>query len=135
MKKIIFLITALVIAAASGYAQDDNGRKPTKQERKAQEARIDSMKSTMAEKAIEDSAFVLEADQVTFKRGYTAHVTSNTNFVAVCGGRASVQVDRPMKFWARFPMAVMPVSDVVRDTVALLAAAPVLSACAVTGAL
>lgn len=92
MKKVIFLITALVIAAASGYAQDDNGRKPTKQERKAQEARIDSMKSTMAEKAIEDSAFVLEADQVTFKRGYTAYVTSNTNFVAVSGGRASVQV-------------------------------------------
>ena len=92
MKKVIFLITALVIAAVSGYAQDDNGRKPTKQERKAQEARIDSMKSTMAEKAIEDSAFVLEADQVTFKRGYTAYVTSNTNFVAVCGGRASVQV-------------------------------------------
>ena len=92
MKKIIFLITAIIAATTAGYAQDDNGRKLTKQERKAQEALIDSMMNATADKAIDDSAFVLEADQVTFKRGYTAHVTSNTNFVAVNGGEASVQV-------------------------------------------
>ena len=36
--------------------------------------------------------FVLEADQVSFKSGSTAHVSSNTNFVAVQGDKAVVQV-------------------------------------------
>ena len=43
-------------------------------------------------KAIEDKAFVLEADQVMFKYGTTAFVSSNTNFVAVKGDEAVVQV-------------------------------------------
>ncbi len=92
MKRIIFLITAIIAVVTSLNAQDDGERKLTKKERKAIEARIDSMKHAKAEQAINDSAFVLEADLVTFKRGRTAHVTSNTNFVAIIGNEASIQV-------------------------------------------
>ena len=44
MKRIIFLITAIIAAVTSLNAQDDGERKLTKKERKAIEARIDSMK-------------------------------------------------------------------------------------------
>ena len=56
------------------------------------EARIDSALNAEAVRAINDTAFIIEADQVTFKRGYTAHVTASTNFVAVRGSNAIVQV-------------------------------------------
>lgn len=92
MKNIIFLIAAIILGTLNINAQEGNRRELTKKERKAIEARIDSIKNAKAEQAINDSAFVLEADLVTFKRGRTAHVTSNTNFVAVNGGEASVQV-------------------------------------------
>lgn len=45
-----------------------------------------------AVQAINDTAFTIEADKVEFKRGYTAHVTASTNFVAVSGSNAIVQV-------------------------------------------
>ena len=45
-----------------------------------------------AKQAIENKSFTLEADQVIFKRGRTAFVSSNTNFVTVNGNKGSVQV-------------------------------------------
>lgn len=45
-----------------------------------------------AKQAIDNKTFVLEADQVVFKRGETAFVSSNTNFVAVKKDNAVVQV-------------------------------------------
>lgn len=42
--------------------------------------------------ALEKSNFVLEADQLLFKRGGTAFVSSNTNFVSLSDNRAIVQV-------------------------------------------
>ena len=42
--------------------------------------------------AINAKKFTLEADQVVFKYGQTAYVTSNTNFVSVDGEDAVVQV-------------------------------------------
>ena len=69
-----------------------DNKKLSKQERKVLQARIDSLTFQKALSAINDTAFVVEADQVTFKRGYTVHVTSNTNFIAFCGDRAVVQV-------------------------------------------
>ena len=92
MKNLILLIAAIIIGTVSTYAQNDGERKLTKKERKDMEARMDSLMHATAEKAIDDTAFVLEADRVTFKRGYTAHVTSTTNFIAACGGEATVQV-------------------------------------------
>lgn len=45
-----------------------------------------------AKQAIEMKNFILEADHVMFKYGTTAFVSPNTNFVAVKGDKAVVQV-------------------------------------------
>ena len=92
VKRMILAVATMLLVAASVSAQDDGGRKLTKKERKALQERMDSLANAEAQKAIDDTAFVIEADEVTFKRGYTAHVTSDTNFIAVCGGEAVVQV-------------------------------------------
>ena len=92
MKRIVFISVIMLFAAVAAFAQDDGRRKVTRKERKALQARVDSMLHARADSAMLDSAFVLEADEVMFKRGYTAHVTSSTNFVSVCGDRAVVQV-------------------------------------------
>lgn len=92
MRIIITLI--LVIAATFTCMAQDNTQdnKLSKKERKQMEARIDSILHAEAIQAVNDTSFVIEADQVNFKRGYTAHVTASTNFVAVKEGHAIVQV-------------------------------------------
>lgn len=91
MRIIITLI--LVIAATFTCMAQDNTQdnKLSKKERKQMEARIDSILHAEAIQAVNDTSFVIEADQVNFKRGYTAHVTASTNFVAVKEGHAIVQ--------------------------------------------
>lgn len=86
------MFVAVLFGMITVTAQESQPKKLTKQERKALRNRIDSLMYTEAEAAVMDSMFVLEADEVVFKRGYTAHVTSNTNFVAVEGREAVVQV-------------------------------------------
>ena len=74
MKRLMILTVAILLAGAgTGYAQsqDANSRKMARKQMKAeQDAR----------------------DQVSFKSGSTAQVSSNTNFVAVQGDKAVVQV-------------------------------------------
>ncbi len=52
----------------------------------------DSIAGVQAAVAVQNRDFVLEADQVTFKNGYTAFVNSNTTFISVKGNRAVVQI-------------------------------------------
>ena len=92
VKRMILAVATMLLVAASVSAQDDGGRKLTKKERKALQERMDSLANAEAQKAIDDTAFVIEADEVTFKRGYTAHVDAGTNFVGFCGDKAVVQV-------------------------------------------
>ena len=75
MKKLFLMLIAVIFGVVAATAQDEKPRKLTKQERKALRERIDSLKYAQAEGSIMDSMFVLEADEVVFKRGYTAHVT------------------------------------------------------------
>ena len=103
MKKFIALV-ALVLLSASTlmYAQEsqkDIRRADRKAQRDAERARLkaeeqaaDQVAYQQAVQAIKDKQFVLEADQVIFKRGQTAFVSSNTNFVMLNGQRATVQV-------------------------------------------
>lgn len=79
----------LLMLAGSVAAQEQ--RELTKAEKKALEERIDSLKHVEAEQALDKRAFTLEADQVIFKHGETAWVTSNTNFVSVKDDHAVVQ--------------------------------------------
>ena len=59
----------------------------------------DSIAGVQAAAAVQNRDFVLEADQVTFKNGYTAFVDSNTSFISVKGNRAVVQIS-PSNFSA-----------------------------------
>lgn len=55
-------------------------------------ALVDSVSYVQASAAISNMDFVLEADNVSFKNGRTVFVNSNTNFIAVKGKRATVQM-------------------------------------------
>ena len=104
MKKLVFTIVAmLIIAVGAASAQDiydvqgKNSIEPeekelSRQERKMLQDRIDSMQWATAMEAINDTAFVLEADQVIFKYGQRAYVSSTTNFVSVYKRDATLQV-------------------------------------------
>ena len=95
MKKLIVLTVALLVAGVGmGYTQpqDASSRKRARQQMKAEQDALDRQAFDEARQAIEAREFVLEADQVVFKRGSSAYVSSNTNFIAVQGNKAVVQV-------------------------------------------
>lgn len=63
-----------------------------RKQREAEEARRDSLCFVEAVKALERLDFVLEADQLQFKRGGTAFVSATTNFISLHDEHATVQV-------------------------------------------
>ena len=96
----LFLFMTILVLGVPVYAQSEK-RIDTKakqenvhsRELKKQLAAIqDSINYKNAVSALEKSNFVLEADQLLFKRGGTAFVSSNTNFVSLSDNRAIVQV-------------------------------------------
>lgn len=103
MKKFIALVALVLVSASTMmYAQEserDVRRADRKAERDAERARMkaeeqaaDQLSYQQAVQAIKDKQFVLEANQVVFKYGQTAFVSSNTNFVMLNGNRATVQI-------------------------------------------
>lgn len=99
MKK-LFLIASLFMFALSSCMQTqtasngmDKATLQAKKEAQKQEEKIrDEREHAEAVQALKDHAFVLEADRVVFKRGASAFVSPNTNFVAMEDDRATVQV-------------------------------------------
>lgn len=67
-------------------------KKAKKEAHKLQEKIENVILFKEAEKALNDQAFVLEGDQIIFKRGRSAFVNPSTNFVSLADGRATVQV-------------------------------------------
>ena len=92
MKRIIMTLIVLLVASVVMVMAQTDERTLTCKERKAVQARMDSIQHDEAVRALRDTAFTLQAGQVVFKRGYRAYVSSSTNFVSVAGGRATVQV-------------------------------------------
>ena len=101
MKRIILMLGLILALGATGaMAQTANTqeavtkeqRRMLKQERKAAQAKMDSMLAAEARQAVADTSFALEADQVAFKDGSIAYVNSKTNFVSVNHDNAVVQV-------------------------------------------
>lgn len=92
MKKVILLVLVALLGCA-GFAQaQTTDKKASRQERKEAQKALEMALFEEAKQAIENKAFTLEADRVIFKRGRTAFVSSNTNFVMVDGDKSSVQV-------------------------------------------
>lgn len=75
-----------------GQTSQSEERKMKREERKELQDSLDMAFFREAKQAIENKSFVLEADKVIFKYGQIAYVTSNTNFVALKGNKAVVQV-------------------------------------------
>ena len=99
MKKIIALMMLGFIGASTAmYAQECKSeyrraeRKAQRDAEKAREKREEARAYADAVQAINNRKFVLEADRITYKRGRSAIVTTNTNFVLLHGEKASVQV-------------------------------------------
>lgn len=111
MKRIVLLLTIFLIGANFSYAQQEKNaeqttkeakkaekeakkaaKKAEKEAKKAQEEAKDSLLFVAAMKALEMHQFVLEAEQVEFKRGQTSHVSGTTNFVMLDDKKASIQI-------------------------------------------
>lgn len=103
MKKFIVLMAVALMATISNgvFAQTERAdsltnpkalRDAERARQKAAQEIEESAAYAEAVKALEEKQFVLEADQVIFKRGETAYVNTNTNFVLVNQNRGTVQV-------------------------------------------
>ena len=98
MKRIITLITLVLVSASTlMYAQSSSEtrqaeRKAQREAQKAREKAENERTYTIAVQALKEGKFVLEADQLVFKRGRSAFVSSTTNFVLMDGEHASVQI-------------------------------------------
>lgn len=57
-----------------------------------QQSVMDTLSWIQAQKALQDSSFVVEAEAVTFKYGNRIQVNSTTNFVSLDGDRAVIQI-------------------------------------------
>lgn len=91
MKRTVY-IAVLLVMILSATAQAQVNESLTKEEQKELNEKIDSIMFVQGVQAIKDKQFTLEADKIISKRGRTAFVTSNTNFVMVNGDEAVVQV-------------------------------------------
>lgn len=106
MKQIVILM-ALLLATLTAGAQNERRiytsgelkamqrrteRKATREQQKQAQAIQDSIYYAKALRALENLDFVVEADQLVFKRGQTAFVSSMTNFISLSDEKAVVQV-------------------------------------------
>jgi hypothetical protein len=96
MKKFIALVALVLVSASTMmYAQESNAaarRAERKAQRDAERAKLraeeevqDMAAYQQAVQALKNKQFVLEANQVVFRNGMSAFVTSNTNFVLMNG--------------------------------------------------
>lgn len=98
MKRIITLITLVLVSASTlMYAQSSSEtrqaeRKAQREAQKAREKAENERNYAIAVQALKEGKFVLEADQLVFKRGRSAFVSSTTSFVLMDGEHASVQI-------------------------------------------
>ena len=98
MKRIITLITLVLVSASTlMYAQSSSEtrqaeRKAQREAQKAREKAENERNYAIAVQALKEGKFVLEADQLVFKRGRSAFVSSTTNFVLMDAEHASVQI-------------------------------------------
>lgn len=96
----MILIIALLCSAVAAEAQTERRIYTKAEQESAQKREIekrieaiqDSIRSVEAFTALEQLDFVLEANRLSFKRGETAHVTSNTNFVSLSDDKAVIQI-------------------------------------------
>lgn len=87
-----FGATLTARAQSPEHQQEELTRAQKRKVRKQLEAIQDSLDYAAAVKALQERNFVMSADQLVFKHGETAFVTSATNFVSLTGDDAVVQI-------------------------------------------
>lgn len=103
MKKLIALLALVLVSASTLTFAQESARDVKRADRKAQrdaerakmkaeEQAYDAVSYEQAVQALQDKQFVLEADQVIFRNGQSAFVSTTTNFVMMNGSRATVQI-------------------------------------------
>lgn len=99
MKKFIALAALVLVGmvATTVYAQESSADRKAKRDAerarlKAEQQVADAVSYDEAVAALKSKQFVIEANQIMFRNGQTAFVTSNTNFVLVNQQRGTVQV-------------------------------------------
>lgn len=103
MKKLIALLALVLVSASTLTFAQESERDVKRADRKAQrdaerakmkaeEQAYDAVSYEQAVQALKDKQFVLEADQVIFRNGQSAFVSTTTNFVMMNGSRATVQI-------------------------------------------
>lgn len=98
MKRIITLITLVLVSASTlMYAQSSSEtrqaeRKAQREAQKAREKAENERNYAIAVQALKEGKFVLEADQLVFKRGRSAFVSSTTNFVLMYNPQIQISV-------------------------------------------
>ncbi len=97
MKKIVLLLMVLMFGAGPMMAQQDKSAEKAAKEaekaaKKAAEEAEQNALFEQAVRALEAKDFVLEADRIEFKLGNFVYVNSNTNFVAMKDGKATIQL-------------------------------------------
>lgn len=90
MKRMIFW-ALLVLMSVEASAQT-SARKEARMEAKERQRLEDSTLHAQAFNALTQGSFVMQATRILFKRGQTASVSSNTNFISSHAGEALVQV-------------------------------------------
>lgn len=99
---VLFLLISLTAAGQSKslsrkeikekwYAEKEQ-KKQQKKLQKEEEKKGDSLSYVDACTFLNEKNFVIEADQLMFKRGSMAFVDATTNFIAVSGDEATVQI-------------------------------------------
>ena len=86
------MLLFMLLSGTSTVQAQNAEQELTREEKKALQAKLDSLLFEEAKQAMNEKRFTLEADQVIFKYGQIAYVNSNTNFVSVNGDDAVVQV-------------------------------------------
>lgn len=74
------------------YTKEEQESARSRELQKRLEAIQDSIDYVNAANALENLDFVLEADQIQFKRGGLAFVSSTTNFISLSDSKAVVQI-------------------------------------------
>lgn len=100
MKKITLLMLSLFLYVTGQaqtvekriYTQAEQQAAQEREEQKRTEEVQDSILFVEAVKSLEKLDFVVEADELIFKHGETAYVTSNTNFFSLSDDQAVVQI-------------------------------------------
>lgn len=91
--KFLFAFIATVALASCGTVGELSGTqgKEMSEAEKRQQAKLDSIRFEIAKEAVENHRFVIVADRISGKRGYSVNVNETTNFVLVQGDKATVQ--------------------------------------------